>query len=260
MRATSTAVASGMTGLRFSTGSSQGDSGRHLGWQIDIGRCDYQRALDWQRSLIALRRRGVIRDMLIYVEHPPCVTLGRQSHPENLRGVDESIPLYEIERGGDVTYHGPGQLVCYPIFDLNRFGRDLHRFIRNLEQGVIATLADYGVSGKRIADYTGVWVDTPDGERKVASIGIAAQKWISFHGVAVNLTTDLSAFESINPCGLEAKVMTSVKELTGQAVSRLEFASKLTKVYAKLFETDFAPVDLAQIAEDLQSEEGGGHV
>lgn len=232
----------------------------YLGWTIDIGHSDYEKTLNWQRSLIGLRRRGMIRDLLIYVEHPPCITLGKQTSAENLRDVDESIPRFKIERGGDVTYHGPGQLVCYPIFELNRRGRDLHKFLRTLEQGIIDALETYGIAAKRVTDFTGVWVDTPEGERKIASIGIAAQKWISFHGVALNLTTDLTAFSSIHPCGLESRVMTSLEELTGKKVSRETFAATLTGAYAKLFDTSFTPVTLSEIAEDIESDEGGGHV
>lgn len=129
-----------------------------------------------------------------------------------------------------------------------------------MEQGIIEALETYEITAKRVTDFTGVWVDTPEGERKIASIGIAAQKWISFHGVALNLTTDLTAFSSINPCGLESRVMTSLEELTGKKVSRETFAATLTVAYAKLFDTSFTPVTLSEIAEDIESDEGGGHV
>ncbi|MCH7879294.1 MAG: lipoyl(octanoyl) transferase LipB [candidate division Zixibacteria bacterium] len=261
MSATATPVAAGearITSAGMSDLSHSAAPG--LGWTIDLGRRDYEKALQWQRSLIGLRRRGLIRDLLIYVEHPPCLTLGKQTRAENLREVDESIPRFEIERGGDVTYHGPGQLVCYPIFDLNRRGRDLHKFIRNLEQGIIDALGAYEIAAKRVTDFTGVWVDTRHGGRKIASIGIAAQKWVSFHGVAVNLTTDLAEFSRINPCGLESQVMTSLQELTGRRVTHTEFAAALTAAYAALFDTLFTPVSLSEIAEDIESDEGGGHV
>lgn len=233
---------------------------RRLGWVIDLGRRGYAETLSWQKSVVQLRRRGMIRDLLVMVEHPPVITLGKQSKSENLLSKSNDIPVFEIERGGDVTYHGPGQLVCYQIFDLTRRGRDMHGFIRTLEQGIIDALSHYDVSGKRVEGLTGVWVETPKGDRKIASIGVAAKHWISFHGVAVNLTTDLKSFGSINPCGLEANVMTSLKELTGKTVTTEEFAEKLTTSYAELFDTQFDPVSLDVIAEDLKSEEAGGHI
>lgn len=230
------------------------------GWAIDLGRRDYGAVLRWQRSLIPLRKRGMLRDTLILVEHNPVITLGKQSSPENLLQTGKEIPTYEIERGGDVTYHGPGQLVCYPIFDLARRGKDLHKFIRTLEQGIIDALSEYKITGKRIEGLTGVWTDTAEGERKIASIGVAAKQWISFHGVAVNISTDLDAFGAINPCGLQAAQMTSLEKLLGRSIELADFAEKLVRAYGKCFETTFDEITIDVIAEDIESEEAGGHV
>ncbi len=235
-------------------------SERYLGWYINLGRRHYGATLRWQRSMTPLRKRGMIRDTLAFVEHPPVITLGKQTDPKNLLVADPSIPRFEVERGGDITYHGPGQLVCYPIFDLTRRGRDLHAFVRGLEQGIIDALAEFKVVGKRVSGFTGVWVSTAECDRKIASIGIAAQQWISFHGIAVNLSTDLTAFERINPCGLKSEIMTSLELLTGRTTSHEEFAAKLVTAYGAIFNTDFDKVALEVIAEDMKSEEAGGHV
>ena len=231
-----------------------------LGWSLNIGNRDYGNTLELQRYLIPLRRRGLLRDTLIFVEHPPVVTLGKSTKPSNLSGVPENIPRFEIERGGDVTFHGPGQLVCYFIFDLNRRGRDLHLFMRSLEEGIIRALEEYGVGSIRIPDLTGVWVQTSAGNRKIASIGVAAKTWVSYHGVAVNLTTDFSIFETMKPCGLDSNVMTSLEKLTGARISLGEFAAKLTKSYSDVFQTEFCPISLAEIAEDFKSDDLSGHV
>ena len=235
-------------------------SGRPRGWVIDLGRRDYAPVWRWQKSLVPLRRRGIIRDTLIMVEHSPVYTLGRQTDPANVARLSPDTPRFEVERGGDVTYHGPGQLVCYPIFDLQRRGRDLHLFMRNLERGIINTLASYEVNARAEAGNTGVWVTTPAGGRKIASIGVAAQKWVSYHGVAVNVNTDLEEFAQINPCGFDAAVMTSLAALTGRSVTLTEFRDRLIAAYGSVFEMDFDFVTTAVIAEDLKSEEAGGHV
>jgi lipoyl(octanoyl) transferase len=158
---------------------------------------------------VAARQRGEIADTLVLVEHPDVITLGRSAKTSNILA-PEAMPVVPIERGGDVTYHGPGQLVAYPIFLLREDERDLHRFLRNLEEAVIRTVADFGLSATRRPGKTGVWTaDAPDG-RKLASIGVAVRKWVTLHGLALNVATDLSRFAAINPCGFDAAVMTSM--------------------------------------------------
>ncbi|MEE8578089.1 MAG: lipoyl(octanoyl) transferase LipB [candidate division Zixibacteria bacterium] len=226
---------------------------RH-GWVLTLGRVDFERALEWQKGLHRMRRDGFARDTIILVEHDPVVTVGRDGHPENFKHL--KIDPVKIERGGDVTYHGPGQLVAYFIFNLTRRGRDLHRFMQELQSGIIATLSDYDVIAKPGDEHTGVWV----GEKKIASLGIAVKNWITFHGIAVNLQTDLNAFKQINPCGLDASVMTSLVNESKQIVSTEEFGSKLVAHYAKLFDTEFAPITLEELAEDIESQSGNFEV
>jgi lipoate-protein ligase B len=180
---------------------------------VALGRMPYGDALTLQRDLAARRIAGTLdHDLLLLVEHPPVITLGRGFQPQSLpiaRGALEArgIEVHEIDRGGDVTFHGPGQLVGYPIFDLGGHRRDLHWFLRQLEQALIVALAALGIPGERAAGYTGVWTRS----RKIASIGIHVRQWVTWHGFALNVTTDLSHFDLIVPCGIPDVQMTSIQ-------------------------------------------------
>lgn len=168
----------------------------------------YETIHQFQQALVEQRIRGEIPDTLLLGQHPHVITLGRRNRPDNLpESMD--VPVVEIERGGDVTYHGPGQMVGYPILQLKPDERDLHRYLRSLEEVLIRVLRHYGLRGERKSGWTGVWV----GEQKIASIGVAVRKWVTFHGFALNVSTDLSYFHCINPCGLPASVMTSIQTL-----------------------------------------------
>src|SRR6266566_2345897 len=184
---------------------------------VQAGLVPYAEALEWQRALAQARiERQVPHDLLLLLEHPPVVTLGRNSHRAHvLRPDDEGrgIEVFEVERGGDVTFHGPGQLVGYPILDLTGHRRDLHWYLRTLDQALIAALAELGIRAERNPGYTGVW--TPGGSRKIASIGVHVKQWVTWHGFALNVTTDLSHFDRIVPCGIAGVVMTSVERETG---------------------------------------------
>jgi lipoyl(octanoyl) transferase len=195
-------------------------AGREL-WVVRLGRMGYEEALEYQREVARQRITGAIpQDVLILVEHPPVVTLGRSSKEKNLISTpaflaSKGVELFEVERGGDVTFHGPGQLVGYPIIDLKRHRQDLHWFLRSVEEALIRTLGEYGISGERSTGFTGVWTNG----RKIASIGVHARDWVTWHGFALNVTTDLSYFDFIVPCGISGVEMTSiVKELPGLSV------------------------------------------
>lgn len=181
-------------------------------WQVlDLGTAGYREVWAQQLSLVEKRQTGEAPDTLILVEHPHVFTLGRrrESHQNVLAPGD--VEVIEIERGGDVTYHGPGQLVAYPILLLEDGERDLHAFLRNMEQAVIATCEATGIAADREPGKTGVWMTDANGARKkLCSMGIACRKWVTFHGLALNVSTDLSYFRRINPCGFEANVMTSL--------------------------------------------------
>ena len=184
-------------------------------WRVlDLGTADYREVWAKQLELVEARQIGKAPDTLIVVEHPHVFTLGRRRDSQQNVLAPGDVPVIEIERGGDVTYHGPGQLVAYPIVLLDGAERDLHKFLRNLEEAVIQTCARAGVAADREPGKTGVWTTLPSGARKkLCSMGIACRKWVTFHGLALNVMTDLSYFARINPCGFEANVMTSIAQL-----------------------------------------------
>ena len=179
---------------------------------VEAGRVPYQDALDWQRQLADDRISCRLdHDVLLLLEHPPVVTFGRSSHQANLLQAS-GIDVFEVERGGDVTYHGPGQLVGYPILDLRGYKQDLHWYLRTLEQALIDALGLLSIPAERNPGYTGVWTRG----RKIASIGIHVKQWVTWHGFALNVTTDLSDFDRIVPCGIQGVEMTSVERETGK--------------------------------------------
>jgi lipoyl(octanoyl) transferase len=178
---------------------------------VEAGVVPYAEALEWQRSLAQARIDGrLVNDVVLLLEHPPVVTLGRNSDAAHLLSGD-GVEVFETERGGDVTFHGPGQLVGYPIIDLTRHKPDLHWYLRTLEQALIQALAGLGIPAARNAGYTGVWTRG----RKIASIGIHVKQWVTWHGFALNVTTDLTEFERIVPCGIAGVEMTSVERELG---------------------------------------------
>ncbi|MDW8253268.1 MAG: lipoyl(octanoyl) transferase LipB [Chloroflexota bacterium] len=186
---------------------------------VDLGQLEYAAALLHQRALAAERAAGRGEDTLLLVEHPPTITLGRGARREHVLLPESElarrgVALYATDRGGDVTYHGPGQLVGYPILDLAPRGRDLHRYLRDLEQLLIDTLAELGIRGERVHGRTGVWV----GERKIAAIGIKVSRWVTSHGFALNVGPDLSGFALIIPCGIRDRGVTSISQELGVTV------------------------------------------
>ena len=182
-------------------------------WVVSLGLTPYEEALELQRALARERISGAIpEDMLLLVEHPPVVTMGRSAKARNLISnsdflASKGVELFEVERGGDVTFHGPGQLVGYPIIDLKRHRQDLHWFLRQVEEALIRTLSAYSIPAERSTGFTGVWTKG----RKIASIGVHARDWVTWHGFALNVTTDLSFFDLIIPCGIDGVTMTSVE-------------------------------------------------
>ena len=203
----------------------------------ELGRIDYGRALELQQQIAAGRKQGLLPDHLLLLEHPHVITLGRNGNLANLLASDEilrraGIAFYPTDRGGDVTYHGPGQLVGYPILDLREWMRDVGAYVRAVEQTIIDTLADYGIAAGRIPKLTGVWV----GERKIAAIGVHLSRWVTSHGFALNVSTDLSYFQYIVPCGLTRPV-TSMAAL-GVRTGLDEVGRRLAVHFGRIFECD----------------------
>ncbi len=196
---------------------------------VDWGTLDYEESLDRQRALVADIQSDNSGDMLVFVEHPHVITLGRRREALANVVAAAGVPVVEIERGGDVTYHGPGQLVAYPICKLEEEERDLHLFLRNMEEGIIRSLARFDLSAGREEGKTGVWREG----RKLASMGIACRKWVTFHGLALNVNTDLSYFQRINPCGFSSSVMTSAAaELKVETLSMTDIKAAMAEELA----------------------------
>lgn len=200
----------------------------------ELGRIGYGQALELQAQLVRERKEGAIPDQFLLLEHPHTITLGRNGHVHNVLAREEvlaraGIEFYPTDRGGDVTYHGPGQVVGYPILDLREWKRDVGAYVRGVEQVIIDALADHGIAAGRIDGLTGVWVDG----KKVAAIGVHISRWVTSHGFALNVTTDLSYFQYIVPCGL-TKPVTSMAEL-GSTATFAEVCRSLAGHFGRVF-------------------------
>jgi lipoyl(octanoyl) transferase len=218
-----------------------------------LGTVPYLEAWELQKELAEQRRRREVPDVLLLLEHPPTYTRGRRSKPEELpMGVDwyeaQGIEVCDSDRGGLVTYHGPGQLVAYPIVDLGAYGNDVHAYARGLEQVIIAALGEAGVPTQTIAGLTGVWTEgdppptlSPTPARKIASIGLHISRGITTHGLAVNVNNDLQPFEWVVPCGIEGVAMTSLSRELGAEQDLEAFAAALGDAYARVFGREPVP-------------------
>lgn len=203
---------------------------------------DYQAALDLQARLVEERRAGTIGDTLLLLEHPPVITLGvktRQGPTHILASEEElareGVVVHETGRGGDVTYHGPGQLVGYPILDLRPDRCDVHLYVRDLEEVLIRAIADFGITGTRVKGLSGVWVGEPDKERKIAAIGVRISRWITSHGFALNVATDLRHFRLIVPCGIADRGVTSIEQELGRVVPMAEVEASVASAFNAVF-------------------------
>lgn len=206
---------------------------------LDLGFSDYGEVLKLQRRLVERRRESQIPDTLILVEHPDVITLGRRGTMENV--LSQEFPIYWIERGGDATYHGPGQLVGYPIISLEEAKIDVVSFVRKVEELLIRTATDFGITAVRMEKKPGIWAS----EKKLAAIGIAVQHWITFHGFALNVSTDLAKFHTIKPCGMEASTMTSLEKVLGKKVSMESAKNSVIRNFSELFQIEFVKEPIA---------------
>ena len=218
-----------------------------------LGLIDYKEAWDYQEKLlkeaIDLKiafRNGQTTEIphiyLLFCQHPHVYTLGKSGKPEHLLLNEEQLAekeasYYKINRGGDITYHGPGQLVVYPIFDLEQFFTDIHKYMRFLEEAVIRTLADFGIESGRVEGLTGVWIEgTTDRARKICAMGVKCSRWVTMHGIGFNVNTDLNYFSNIIPCGIDDKAVTSMQQELGYKIDLEEVSSKLLNHLSDLFE------------------------
>jgi len=216
----------------------------------DLGNMDYQQAWDHQEKLLAdnvqhKRNEQPTHHYLLFVEHPPVYTLGKSGNKENVLLKDDElkerdIQFFHTNRGGDITFHGAGQIVGYPILDLEKFYTDIGKYLRNLEEVVIQTLADYGIKGDRSKGETGVWIEPgiKGKERKICAIGVRCSRWITMHGFAFNVNTDLSYFNNIIPCGIQDKQVTSLKKELGRKINIEEVKEKVKQHFAEIFNAE----------------------
>jgi len=223
------------------------------GYILDLNLIDYKKAWDLQRDLWSRRVKGELPDLLLFLEHPHVITLGRRGNRSYLIASQEAldamaIPIYHVERGGDVTYHGPGQLVVYPILDLKGYGYRLIRYVDQLEEIILRTLKDFGMEGKKDPLSRGVWVN---GE-KIASLGVTIKRWVSFHGLALNYETDLNYFDLIHPCGLVGKKMTSMEKILGEKIPRENLIERVSSHFKEVFQREWEQKEL----KDLVAENG----
>jgi lipoate-protein ligase B len=208
---------------------------------LDLGRTEYGAALDLQRRLASMRASDDIPDVLMLVEHDHVITLGRKTTPENFK--PQKVPVFRVERGGDATYHGPGQLVGYPIVKLD--DHDVRRHVRTLEDTLIRAADRFGVRGERLDGHPGVW----EGGKKLASIGVAVTNWVTYHGFALNVNTEMSYFELIRPCGLDPTTMTSMEMLSGREVEFDAVKDAVASEYSVASGESFTREGAPQLAE-----------
>jgi len=215
---------------------------------VNLGLIGYSECLLIQQQLVKRRLEGSIGDILLLLEHRPVITMGTAGGEDSLLASPDfikqaGIEIRKTDRGGNITYHGPGQLVGYPIFDLRSHGKDVHAFLRNLERVIVGVLSDFGVTGKTLPGYTGVWVN----EYKICSIGIAVRRWISYHGFALNVDPILDHWQFIHPCGLVGKQVTSLKHILGYSPSMDAVKASVVDGIAKVFDMDAVALDADSI-------------
>ena len=225
------------------------------GWIANLGQAKYLEVLDLQRELVKLRQGQSIPDTLLLVEHEPVITLGRRGSTSNILSSSEQlasqgIKVRQVERGGDVTYHGPGQLVGYPVIDLAARKIGVRQFVDLLEETIILTLADFGLRAGRQSQHRGVWVE----DRKVAALGVAIKRWVSFHGFALNVSPNLDHYCHINPCELQHEQVTSMARLLGKAPSMAEVTKKLLNYFIGLFPGEWREVSPAEVFRRVPAE------
>jgi len=222
-------------------------------WVVDAGMIAYGPAWELQRELVEARKAGAIPDVLVFCEHPHVITLGRNGRREHLRAGERVLAQMNVEfsatdRGGDITYHGPGQIVGYPILDLTEHRRDIRWYVEQLEEVMIRASADFGIAAKRLEGAHGIWVEGPSGEEKLGALGVHLSRWVTSHGLAYNVSTDLRYFDLIVPCGITGKRATSLERVLGRTVSLQEARERVQARFAEVFAFEFEKVSCDDLA------------
>jgi lipoate-protein ligase B len=227
---------------------------------VELGLIGYGDAWALQKRLVAARKANAIEDVLLLCEHPHVITLGRNGKREHLLASEhvlkqKGVELHATDRGGDITYHGPGQIVGYPILDLGAIRRDVVWYVRMLEEAMIRATAEFGVSAGRLEGKTGIWVRTATTEEKLAAIGVHISRWVTSHGFAYNISTDLRFFDLIVPCGIADSKATSLEKILGRSVERKEVAPQLVKHFGEVFGVEMKQASRQELLEKLEQAE-----
>jgi lipoyl(octanoyl) transferase len=225
-------------------------------WVVDAGLIPYGPACEWQRQLVEARKARAIPDVLLLCEHPHVFTLGRNGNGEHLLATDrllaeKNVELHTTDRGGDITYHGPGQIVGYPILDLAEHRRDVRWYVEQLEEVMIRTTADFGIAARRIEGRHGVWIDAPAGEEKLGALGVHISRWVTSHGFAYNVSTDLRYFDWIVPCGIRGKRATSLERALGRPVTWGVACQRVIAQFGEVFGRSTERVSRGRLSEIL---------
>jgi lipoyl(octanoyl) transferase len=227
---------------------------------IDLGLIGYAEAYALQKRVEAARKAGVIEDVLLLCEHPPVITLGRSGKRENLLASEQvlrqkGVEFHATNRGGDITYHGPGQIVAYPILNLGEIRRDVVWYVRMLEEAMIRATAEFGITTERVAGKTGIWVKSGETEEKLGAIGVHISRWVTSHGLAYNVSTDLRYFDLIVPCGIADRKATSLEKLLGRQVDEKEVAPRIAKHLGDLLGLKMKEASKKELMEKLEHAE-----
>jgi lipoyl(octanoyl) transferase len=234
-------------------------------WTVDLGRIGYERAWDLQKRIVAARKLALIPDVLLLCEHPHVITMGRNGKSEHLLASEtmlraRGVEFHATNRGGDITYHGPGQVVAYPILNLAEIRRDVGWYVRQLEEAMIRTTAEYGITAERRDGRTGIWVDVKDAsglhsEEKLGAIGVHISRWVTSHGLAYNVATDLSYFDLIVPCGIAGKRATSLTRLLNREIEMSDAAPRLVRHLGECFGRTMRAISAAELESALTAQE-----
>ncbi len=221
-------------------------------WAVELGLCPYDEIWSLQGKLVRMRQEGAVPDLLLLVEHEPVITVGKGGQAQHIlvsegELIRRGIAVRRVDRGGDVTFHGPGQIVVYPILDLTHHGKDVHLYCRSLEEVGLRVLSDYGLSGQRAPGLTGVWV----GQEKVMAIGVGVRKWVTCHGLALNVNNDLEHFRLIHPCGIQDRGVTSLARLLKREIALEEVKERLIFHFARIFEAKMQRMTEGELRETI---------
>ena len=227
---------------------------------IDLGLIGYAEAWALQKRIVAARKAAAIEDVLLVCEHPHVITQGRNGKREHLLASEhvlrqKGVEYYETSRGGDITYHGPGQIVGYPILNLGAIRRDVVWYVRMLEEAMIRATSEFGITAERVAGKTGIWVKSGDTEEKLAAIGVHISRWVTSHGFAYNVSTDLRYFDLIVPCGIADRKATSLEKLLGRSVEQEEVAPRIARHLGELFGLEMQEASKKELLERLEHAE-----